>query len=304
MNRIRTDMQVDGIPIFRLESDELIADVAPEVGGRIIRLIDKKSGYEFLWKNRALRLERLELGSPYDPNFYGGIDELIPSDIIETVGNAEYPDHGELWTTPLQASVEGDALLLQGTFPNTGIQYERRMSLRNGASSLDIDYKISNPTPYDRHFLWKMHAALNIAENDEIDCPAKTGRVIDLTWSRFSSTEPFAWPVFEGQRADRIPAKNGTADFFYLYNLTEGRMAWKRRSANLEFAYHFDTDVFPFCWLFASYGRFLDHYTAVLEPCTTMPLSVNEALAKGRCSHLKPGECMETRISIYAGSIR
>lgn len=306
MMKIRNDIQVDGIQVYRLESDDLIVDVAPEVGGRIISFIEKNGGYEFLWRNRSLKLERLDIGAPYDPNFYGGIDELIPSDIIETVDGVEYPDHGELWTTALRASIEGDGLLLQGEFPRSGLRYERRMTLREGESFLDIDYKISNPTPHDRRFLWKMHAALKIAEGDEIDCPANTGQVIDRAWSRFGSTAPFPWPDIEGQKADRIPAKDGTADFFYLYDLRKGRMAWRRCSSDsdsegLEFAYYFDVTVFSLCWLFASYGRLDDHYTAVLEPCTTMPLSVNEAIAKGRCTHLKAGESLETRVSIYAG---
>jgi hypothetical protein len=53
--------------------------------------------------------------------------------------------------------------------------------------------------------------------------------------------------------------------------------------------------------IFATYGGFLGHYTVVLEPCTTMPLSVNEAKATGRCSRLEPGEILETNVSIFAG---
>jgi hypothetical protein len=42
-------------------------------------------------------------------------------------------------------------------------------------------------------------------------------------------------------------------------------------------------------------------YTVILEPCTTMPISVNEAIRGGRCSRLLPGEVLETDVSIYAG---
>jgi hypothetical protein len=37
-------------------------------------------------------------------------------------------------------------------------------------------------------------------------------------------------------------------------------------------------------------------YTAVLEPCTTMPMSVNRAAREGFCSRLGPGESMATTV--------
>jgi hypothetical protein len=90
-------------------------------------------------------------------------------------------------------------------------------------------------------------------------------------------------------------------DFFYLSGLREGRMTWRRPHAQLEFSYHFDRRVFPFAWLFASHGGFLGHTTAILEPCTTMPISVNDAARLNQCSVLRSGETLATRVSIRAG---
>ena len=304
MNPIRDDIRWDGISLQRLESEFLIVDVAPEVGGRIVSVIEKRSGYEFLWRNQTLRLQRLPSGSEYDPHFYGGIDELLPNDIPEKIDAVDCPDHGELWTTPLHSILDGDRLILQGELPLFGLNYERRMKLREDRPFIDFSYRLSNRTRNDRHFLWKLHAALAVAARDIIDCPARKGQVVDPAWSRYSSLIPFAWPRIEGQAANIVPDKNGTVDFFYLFDLDEGRIAWKRLSSGLEFAYHFDTHVFPFCWLFASYGGFNDHYTVILEPCTTLPISVRDAVAHGWCSCLKPGESLETEVSIYAGPIR
>jgi hypothetical protein len=90
-------------------------------------------------------------------------------------------------------------------------------------------------------------------------------------------------------------------DFLFLYDLDVGEIGWKSASRGLEFSYHFDVNVFPYAWYFASYGGFDGHYTAILEPCTTMPLSVNEAAKLGQCSVLEAGERIETRVTIYAG---
>ena len=294
---MNTSANLDGVPLVRLESNFLRVDVAPSVGGRVISLIDKATGAELLWRNRALSLRRLPAGAEYDPNFFGGIDELLPNDIPETIDGVDCPDHGELWTTALDGQHKENQLTLRGALPRFGLQYERQMALRADGPWVNLTCRIANPTAQPRHFLWKLHAALNIAPGDMVACPARKAQVVDLAWSRFHSLTPFDWPGIEGQKANVIPAANGTMDFFYLFDLIEGRMALRRQDG-LTFAYHFDTKIFPYAWLFASYGGFNGHYTVILEPCTAMPLSVNEAAAKKQCSLLEPGQTLETRVSI------
>jgi hypothetical protein len=298
MTCVQTNVSLDGVPIVRLESDCLRVDVAPGVGGRIISLIDKVSGHEFLWRNRALALQLQSPGSEYDPNFFGGIDELLPNDMPEVIDDVTCPDHGELWTTALAFKMEGNQLALSGTLARFGLHYERRMTLGGDTPCIDFDYRITNIVRQPRHFLWKLHAALNVAPGDLVECPARKGQVVDLAWSRYHSLTPFDWPHIEGQDAHRIPSADGTVDFFYLFDLAEGRIGWSRPSDNLKFTYEFDRKVFPYAWLFASYGGFDGHYTVILEPCTTMPLSVNEAKARGQCSMIEPGQTLETRVSI------
>lgn len=298
------NLTLDGVPLVRLESEHLRVEVAPGVGGRVVSLVEKTGGHEFLWRNPGLRLACLPAGSEYDPNFFGGIDELLPNDIPEEIDGIACPDHGELWTLPLAWRREGPRLTLEGVLPRFGLRYERGMSLRPDGPYLDLTYRITNPTGQARPFLWKLHAALAIEPGDVIDCPAGRAQVVDAHYSRFGTVAPFAWPTVEGQAANLIPAADGTMDFFYLFDLRAGRLAWRRPSAGLEFVYEFDAGVFPFAWLFASYGGFLGHYTVVLEPCTAMPMAVNEAAARRQCSVLQPGQSLETRVTIGAGRWR
>jgi hypothetical protein len=134
-------------------------------------------------------------------------------------------------------------------------------------------------------------------------CPARRApdRGSGLVAPSYAGT--FHWPRIEGQRADVIPAADGTVDFYYLYDLTEGRMAWRRPGEGLYFEYDFDPAGFRFAWLFASYGGFDGHYTAVLEPSTAMPISVNQAAPLGQCTLLAPGESLVTRVVIRAGRL-
>lgn len=285
-----------GPSILRLESETLRAEVAPGVGGRVISLVDRATGHEYLWRNRALSLERLPAGSEYDPNFYGGIDELIPNDLPEVIDGVACPDHGELWTTALEWEQDGARLALHGTLPVSELDYRREMRL--GDHRLDVTYRITNRAGQARQFLWKLHAALNVAPGDRVECPARKAQVVDLAWSRYHTLEPFAWPRIEGQDAHVIPAPDGTVDFFYLFDLADGRIGWRRPGTRLGLEYHFDRGVFPYAWMFASYGGFNGHYTVILEPCTAMPLSVNEAAARHQCSQLQPGQTLETTVTL------
>ena len=154
---------------------------------------------------------------------------------------------------------------------------------------LDLRYRLTNLAPTRRHFLWKLHAALAVQAGDVIECPAAHGQVVDPKYSRFTQPEPFPWPQVQGVAANEIPPKDNTMDFFYLSGLKSGRIAWHRPGTGLYFAYEFDTAVFPFAWLFASYGGFLNHYTVIVEPCTTVPMSVN-AMRPERRRRGRPGQ--------------
>ncbi len=290
-----------GIDCVWLESAHLSVGVAPQVGGRIISLRHRPADYEFLWCDADKPLRLNEPGSEYDPNFYGGIDELLPNDLPESIGGIELPDHGELWTSSLAHRIEADALILSGKLPRSGLEYRRAMTLADGEPRIDFHYRIENTRKETLPLLWKMHAALRICPGDRIVCPAGKAKAADLAYSRWTSGEPFAWPHAEGGRADIVPPKSDKMDFLYLYELREGCIGLENRAAGMLFEYHFDLAVLPVCWLFASYGGFFDSYTAILEPCTTMPMSVNEALDNGVTAVLQPGEALETGVSIYAG---
>jgi hypothetical protein len=133
------NLRQDGSRIVCLRSEHLEVDVAPQEGGRIVGIRHPGSGHEFLGRNSRLRLQAQPPGSEYDPNLYGGIDELLPNDIPETIDGVACSDHGELWTRSLDWRIDGQSLLLEGEVPRCGLSYQRRMRLRAGVfANIDI----------------------------------------------------------------------------------------------------------------------------------------------------------------------
>ena len=283
--------QWDGVQAVVLENEVLRVVVAPSIGGRVVSMMHRPGGRELLWRNPRLKLTPCAPGAAYDPNFYGGIDEVIPGDLPETINGIDCPDHGELWTLALQAEERGDSLILSGRLPLFGLDYRR--SMRLDGNRLICRYEIVNRSGAGRHFMWKMHAAIAVQPGDRIVCPAATAQAADPEWSRRKSVAPFAWPVADGLDMSVVPAPDRTTEFLYLHGLGEGTMGIESADGT-GIVCSFDPAVFPCCVYFASHGAMDGAYTAVLEPCTAMPLSVNEAAQNGFCSCLKDGESLAT----------
>lgn len=293
----------NNIECITLQNNFLLVVIVPAMGGKILSIYNKALQKEFLWTNGAAAFECHNTGADYDSNFLGAIDELIPNDIPENIDGIDYPDHGELWTTVLQYEIKEETVVVYGKLSLSGLFYSKTISLAGETPSIQLDYQIINQSGSTRHFLWKLHAALSIKEGDQLITPATSAKVVDAAYSRFKNqVEPFKWPHVSGTNAAIVPEKADSMDFFYLYNSSEGRMQLESQSGDTVFSYRYDTSVFPYQWYFASYGSFLNHYTAILEPCTTMPISVNEAIQQKQTAVLQPGEKIETSVTIYAGN--
>lgn len=293
--------EYNGMVILTGENDQVRFEMVPAMGGKLTSIYNKILKKEFLWHNEELDLGMNASGTDYDSHFWGGIDELLPNDIPETIDGYEYPDHGELWTTSLQYELQENELVVYGKLAQSGLFYHKTLSLDPGSAELHLDYQIRNESGHTRHFLWKLHAALKISAGDRLLTSARKAKVVYPDASRFSTLDEFNWPLVEGIDAAVVPAKDDSMDFFYLYGATEGEMGMISGNGKHLFSYRYDQRVFPFQWYFASYGKFNDHYTAILEPASAMPVSVNEAMEKKQCTVLAPGQEVATKVTIYAG---
>jgi len=277
--------------VFTLHNKRIRVEMAPEVGGRIVSFVDRETGYDFLWRNASVPLRREKPGTEYDPNFFGGIDELLPNDIPETIAGVECPDHGELWTLEFEASQRSDtAITMRGTLPRFQIVIEKLVRLDENACV--VQSKLINRSRSAKPFLWKLHAAVRIAPGDSIYCAAERFTAADPDWSRRKGSGPW-----EGET---VPEFDGSTEFLYLHSLKNGLIGWTNGAKSFEV--QFDPSVFRYAWYFASYGGFDSHHVAILEPCTTMPISVNEAFGLGQCPVLEPGESLETTYRFVARS--
>jgi len=266
-----------------IENDFLQITVDPAHGGRITGFLDKLRGTEQLWYDPS----RLPVNPAldYDGNFAGGMDELLPNDPPED----GFPDHGELWTFPLNCRKGNGKLLLQGVLPLCGLAYHREMYLAE--NTLIAEYRIENTTNHPQDFLWKLHAALQIECGDELDVPAQCVQAADPgNWSKKLHGMPLRW---NGKYT--VPEMDGTSDFFYLTGLTGNEIRLGHGNGTI-FSCRFDPAIFRCVWIFASFGRLNGARTLIMEPCTNYPGTLAEAHSSKVCARLNPGECIRTMV--------
>jgi hypothetical protein len=84
--------------------------------------------------------------------------------------------------------------------------------------------------------------------------------------------------------------------FFYGTEMKGNWCALTNSATGLACGLQFDPQVFPCCWLFATYGGWRNYNVAVLEPCTGYPLNFESMKAAGRHRALAPGESLRTEV--------
>ena len=301
------DWTFQGFDVIRLENDLLQVDVLPQMGGKIIHFFHKALGREFMWSNPRLHLRELPVGAGYDDHFFGGWDELLPNDEPEVIDGEPWADHGELWTCPLNVETTWTRVSLSGTLPINPLFYRREMWLDEEKPVLHMKAIVVNRGRKPIDFLWKLHPALRVSPGAEIIVPALTGIPVDPDFSRFGHLKEFSWPNATDREgnpvwADRVPEMDGQTEFLYLTGLQEGRCSLAHKEEDWHFSVTFPREVFPTVWVFASYGGWRDHEVLILEPCTTWPKVLSEAIPTGKACRLGPRDSVAMDVAVRAGA--
>lgn len=262
--------------------------VLPAQGGKITEMRFAGDARNYIWFDER-QAAKYDPAADYDPQFSGGIEELLPSDIPETIDGIAYPDHGELWRTPLCVEQSCDnQLLLTATLNSTGFYYRREMML--DGNSLLCKTTIRNIGEHTKHFLWKLHGAVSIAPGDTIHIPANCMTAADVEWSTLPDIMPRAFCGII-----TAPENDGSSEFLYLTDLN-GNCCEAHFADGHRLRCEFDGRIFTTIWYFGTYGKLNGSYTGILEPCMNYPASIKDAVSGGCCASLEPSESLSTTV--------
>ncbi len=142
------------VPVLRIANDTVEIAVLPEIGGRLIRLLDRASGRNFLLESTGNdQLERI--GQRYFN--YGGYEEYIGRGFA-----------GPGWETPFRAErFENEHFVgihLEANFDDLLLQRTYQLP-RDGTPRLDIRSTLTNSTSQPRKLSLRGHPLFNLGAN-------------------------------------------------------------------------------------------------------------------------------------------
>ena len=195
--------------IIQLRSTLILAEVAPELGGKIVSL-KRAGGREWMWQPGAERkLFRNGLIDPFEKSTLTGWDECLPTIAPCTWKGRSLPDHGEVWALPWTVKQHDErSLTLAIDLPVSPFRFTR--TLRVDGAALTASYTLENRGAEDEAYLWAVHPLLTIEPGDRIELPATTRErlgnptwldTLDLSAVPARCAKLFASPVEEGRAA-------------------------------------------------------------------------------------------------------
>jgi hypothetical protein len=163
---------VQGFAIHTLTTAQVSVSLAPALGGRVVSLHDRTSGREWLDGWQPARARRL--WAPADPSDFAtgpgaGIDECLPTVLPSKHGKRPVPDHGDVWTMPVEVDPAGLArgrLVCRWALASLPLNFTRVITVRDDTVrfAYTLENRANQPTPY----LWAWHALFSLKRGDTL----------------------------------------------------------------------------------------------------------------------------------------
>ena len=296
--------------VIRLQNDSLSVSVFPKIGAKIYDLIERRSGYNFLWHNPRIAPQPYPIEANFDNYWCGGWDDGFPTCEACTHCGEQYPNLGELRSVRWTLEGQDDSSLALSAFgPISPIKAHKQLRLRETSRRNRIHYCASRLPPASIIFGARIQ-------------PMRSSRVA-------SSTFPLAWGLLGRQTiqywvspANAIPGRSfrlssASRDMsvmhpagrystgHYATDLSAGWYAVEYPHRGIGVLFEFPLDLCPYLWLWLSYGGWRGYYLAVVEPWTSHPVTLSEAVAAGTHRVLTPGEriCFKTRVTPWSSPV-
>jgi hypothetical protein len=275
---------------IQLTSAAVGAEIVPGEGARVQHIVDRRTGRELL-------LQRTPAPGPRDDylaSCAGGWDELFPTD--SPWGG--FPDHGLVWTAPFQIRETTDqAVTLTASLDRPAVEIVRRFSLlpppRRGVRAETVLSAEGSTGP----FLWAAHPMLAVAEGWTIELPpTSTNLAADAVLpGRHEPGSLLTRAVWEA--ASGIPSRTAElCEVVYVEGVTEATAWAPGRQVGTRVVW--DGSFLTHLWLVTITGRFGLDDCLLIEPCTSRPYRLEEAIEAGTASSLDAGEQVEWWVEV------
>lgn len=304
---------INGLRAIQMENEWLAISILPDVGAKLYDLILKSTGRNFLWHNPRILPQPYAIEANFDNYWCGGWDEGFPTCDACDYGGESYPNLGELrsvhWSVDSADRAGGDLVTRLSAFgPISPVRAEKTVTLAGASPFLKIRYEITNLGPAPLDFIWGTHPALAPTPHTVLRIPARTG-IVGLSSDPVLGKpgERYSWPLLDtpAGKTDISHARGIDAKIFcghYATDLEAGWYAVEDSETGQGFLLSFPIETCPYLWLWLVYGGWRGYHHVIVEPWTSYPVHLAEAVRTGTSRKLEPGRTFsaEVRAAVYS----
>ncbi len=291
----------NGLVFLLLENAALRVQVLPQFGGKMVELLNKQTGTQFLLEPAQDYTQKMlpSYGAEYAQHAPGGFDECFPTiraSVYQWNGAAGdrkyfFPDHGELWSIPWTYHMSNHAIYLSVQGVRADYEFKKKITLHE--HTVQIDYTLVNLSDRVLEYLWAPQPLLRIHPGCQILLDEGIQRV-SLEWTTDAAVGKqgayLSWPYLDDNRKMDyriIPEPDiGRTIKLYARSPGSGQCGLHRKDTGERILFKYDTDEFPYIGLWLCYGGWPVNnpaplYSVAIQPTTSRSDSLQTALERG-----------------------
>jgi galactose mutarotase-like enzyme len=166
----------NGFEVIGLANDEVAVEIVPELGARVLSLVDRRTHEEWMWRHTDSRpLARHPLGLAFEHSSLAGADECLPTIDPCVWENRELPDHGECWASAWTVDADAFAagrLRTSLDLPRSPFRIERTITLEG--PHVHLAYRLTSRSDHPERWLWAFHPLYPLCPGDRLELPGNT----------------------------------------------------------------------------------------------------------------------------------
>lgn len=303
---------------YVLNSSRLRVVVVPELGGKIVSLLDKPSSHEWLLQP-SQEPKRANYGSSFVSAGLYGWDEMCPTiDACSYPFQGQYagtmlPDHGDVWSVPWKTfAVSSKKIGLQVWGTVLPFVLTRTLRLFDD-STLSFHYELKNQQQQPLAIFWAAHPLFACNEWTQVLLPKNVHEVVCTNHSdpTYSIGACVPWPTVIGstgetQSLDRIGSagKRSFRKFFVPPDQAISTASILQYEKGIELSLKWTESVVPYLGIWIDEGAFADQSNVALEPMTGYFDALDTCYHNGHITLLQPGEVRGWNLRVRSGVVR
>ncbi len=303
-------------PAWQLESSDFQVVTVPGMGAKIVSLLDKKAGREWMVTPGARAFKPAPYGASFIEYDMSGWDEMFP-----TIDECRYPapgpyqgallpDHGEVWALPWDIEQAAGGLLRLGV-NGRALPYRltRTMSFAN-SQTLRLDYELTNTGESEFIWLWAAHPLFIAEPAVEIQLPPEVREVINVkdTADWGDPGLRYDWPEAKTVRGEPFKLNQtrprSERKYRKYYVLPDQPVSWAAlldKQSNSRLKMEWDARKVPYLGIWVDEGSSNPVAVTAPEPSTAFYDNLDIAWAEKRFPTLAPGAVERWTVTISIG---